>query len=160
MEPVRLVEITAATLRPVLRLAVAPDQTHRVASNAVSIAQAHFEPGAWFRAIEAGTEPVGFVMLHDPTLPGAEPWPAYDAHCVVLWRLMIDARFQGRGYGRQAVTLASDHAATRPGVRRFFVTYVPGPEGPEAFYCRLGFVPTGRLVDDEAEAVLKLGTAP
>jgi diamine N-acetyltransferase len=60
---VSLQEITKETVRAICRLQVGPGQDRFVAPNAVSIAQAHFEPKAWFRAIHAGEEPVGFVML-------------------------------------------------------------------------------------------------
>jgi diamine N-acetyltransferase len=153
---VRLVEITAGTLRPVLKLGVGPGQAGFVADNAVSIAQAHFEPAAWFRAIVAGEEPVGFAMIHDPTLPGATPDPDLDGATITLWRLMIDARFQGRGYGGRAVALLVNHARTRPGITRFATTYVEGDGGPAGFYRRLGFTPTGRVIEGESEAILDL----
>ena len=55
------------TARAVCALEVGPEQHGYVAPNAVSIAQAHFEPKAWFRAVHADETPVGFVMLHqDP----------------------------------------------------------------------------------------------
>jgi diamine N-acetyltransferase len=61
---VTLREITRETLSGVLDLRVAPEQERFVASNAVSIAQAHFHPEhAWFRAVQAADVPVGFVML-------------------------------------------------------------------------------------------------
>lgn len=152
----QLVEITAETLFPVIRLAVAPDQRGFVAENAVSIAQAHFEPAAWFRALAAGGEPVGFAMLHDPSLPGAAPDPEGDPATVTLWRLMIDQRFQRRGFGRRAIELLTAHVRTRPGIARFATTWVPGPGSPGPFYRGLGFVETGRIVDGETEAVLAL----
>jgi diamine N-acetyltransferase len=64
---VELREITQDSLRAVLDLAVAPEQRQYVASNARSIAEAHFEPRAWFRAVYADEDPVGFVMAYrDP----------------------------------------------------------------------------------------------
>lgn len=45
---IRLQEITATTVRAVCRLD-AGDGGRQVAPNAVSIAQAYFEPAAWFR---------------------------------------------------------------------------------------------------------------
>jgi len=152
----RLAEITGDTLWPVLKLAVAPDQRVFVADNVISIAQAHFEPGAWFRAIALGDEPVGFAMLHDPTLPGAGPATDCDTDTVMLWRFMIGADHQRRGYGRAAIGLLADHARSRPGITRFATSYVEGPGGPAGFYRSLGFVETGRIVDDETEAVLPL----
>ena len=63
---ISLREITRETLRDVLRLKVAPEQEKFVATNAVSIAQAHFYPEtAWFRAIYADDTPVGFVMIEE-----------------------------------------------------------------------------------------------
>ena len=60
---VELVEITAANYREAFGLKVHPGQERFVASNAVSIAQAHFHPEAWFRLVRAGGVPVGFAML-------------------------------------------------------------------------------------------------
>jgi diamine N-acetyltransferase len=53
---VTLREVTADTVRAICRLQVGPGQEQLVAPNAVSIAQAHFEPKAWFRAVYAGEE--------------------------------------------------------------------------------------------------------
>jgi hypothetical protein len=59
---VELREITQDSLGAVLDLAVGPEQQPYVATNARSIAEAHFEPRAWFRAVYAGEDPVGFVI--------------------------------------------------------------------------------------------------
>ena len=64
---VSLREVTADTVRAICKLEVGPEQQGLVAPNAVSIAQAYFEPAAWFRAVYAGDTPVGFAMLYDPT---------------------------------------------------------------------------------------------
>ena len=72
-----------------------------VANNAVSIAEAHFHPEAWFRAIYADETAVGFIMLHDENL---RPDPR-QADYYFLWRLMVDARYQGMGFGRRGVGL-------------------------------------------------------
>src|SRR6185503_18122575 len=54
-------------LNAVLALDIEPAQQQFVASNAVSLAEAHFNPGAWFRAVYADDILVGFTMLFDPT---------------------------------------------------------------------------------------------
>ena len=60
-------EITKETVRLVTALDVGPDQHGLVAPNSVSIAEAYFEPKAWFRAIYFGEEPAGFAMVwRDP----------------------------------------------------------------------------------------------
>jgi diamine N-acetyltransferase len=143
---VTLREVTDATLRSVLNLAVRPDQEGFVAPNAVSIAEAYFEPKAWFRAIYADETPVGFVMLFDD----AEA-PEY-----FVWRFMIDARYQRHGYGRRAMTLLIDYVRTRPNAHELLLSYVPAEGGPEPFYASLGCVNTGRLLDDELVMALAL----
>jgi len=140
---VTLREVTAETVRAICDLQVRPEQQAFVASNAVSIAQAYFDPKAWFRAIYAGEDPVGFVMLSLD-----EKTPEY-----CIWRFMIDARHQGRGYGRAALELAIDHLRGRPGATEVLLSYVPAPGGPEAFYRQAGFQPTGQVV--EGEVVMK-----
>jgi diamine N-acetyltransferase len=141
---VELREITGETVRAICRLEVAPEQTAFVAPNAVSFAEAYFEPKAWFRAIYADDEPVGFAMLSlDPEKPE-----------YYLWRLMIAAGAQGRGYGRAAVRLLVDHVRTLPGATELLVSWVPADGGPEPFYRGLGFIPTGEI--HEGEAVTRL----
>lgn len=70
---ITLREVTAETVNAILRLSVKEHQKQLVASNAVSIAQAHFRPEAWFRAIYADETPVGFVMLYDSHLNTQPP---------------------------------------------------------------------------------------
>jgi len=148
-----LQEITRDTVGAVIRLAVHPDQRGFVATNAESLAQALFSDEAWYRAIHAGDELVGFVMLSDETLkarPPAEPR-------VALWRLMIDARHQRRGIGREVIRLVAGYARGRPGIRRLYTSYVPGPGGPGPFYLGLGFQPTGELDEGEVVVACDLG---
>lgn len=131
---VSLREITKETLGAIIDLTVADHQKHFVATNAVSIAQAHFEPeNAWFRAIYADETPVGFLMLWD------EPAQAE----YFLWRLMIDARYQGLGYGRQAIQQLIAHVKGRPGATSLGVSCGTGEGSPGPFYEKLGFVYTG-----------------
>ncbi len=79
----------------------------------ISIAEASFEPKAWFRAIYANETPVGFAMLYDD-----REKPEY-----FLWRFMIDARYQHLGFGRQALQLLIDHVRTLPDAREFLLSY-------------------------------------
>lgn len=141
---VTLREVTAETVRAVCALDVAPAQRAYVAPNAVSIAQAHFEPRAWFRAIYASKTPVGFVMLDENP----------DAGEYFLWRLMVAAEHQGNGYGRRALDLVVERVRGLPSARELLSSYVPGDDGPARFYRSYGFVETGEL--DEGEAVIRL----
>jgi diamine N-acetyltransferase len=141
---VSLREIDADSVRAVCRLSVAESQARFVAPNAVSIAQAHFSEYAWFRAVYADETPVGFVMLEE-----RPEKPEY-----FLWRLMIDARYQGMDFGRRAMELVIAHVRTRPGATELLTSVVQGDGSPQQFYEGLGFVLTGAY--DDGEAVLRL----
>jgi diamine N-acetyltransferase len=141
---VELREVTKGSVRAICRLGVAPAQRSFVAPNAVSLAEALFEEKAWYRAVVGDDVPVGFVMLFQDT----------DAPEYYLWRLMVDARFQGQGFGRRALELVVEHVRSLPGATALLTSWVPGDGSPEPFYLGLGFVPTGEI--DEGEIVARL----
>ena len=143
---VRLVEITAETVREVCMLSdtLSEQQQKMVADNAISIAQAHFSDKAWFRAIYADQTPVGFIMLHDDAQAGE----------YFLWRLMVAAPHQGKGYGRRAIEALVEYVRTRPGAKELLASYVPIEGGPKDFYLKLGFEPTGQV--EHGEVVIRL----
>ncbi|MGK2851911.1 MAG: GNAT family N-acetyltransferase [Candidatus Limnocylindrales bacterium] len=143
---VDLRQVTGETVRLVCLLHVAPEQRGFVAPNAVSFAEAMYEPKAWFRAVVANDVPVGFVMLSIDL----------DKPEVYLWRFMIDQRYQGRGYGRAAIAQVVEHARAVPGATELLVSWVPADGGPEPFYRGLGFEPTGEVDDGEVVARLAL----
>lgn len=146
---VSLREVTAENLRAILTLKVAEKQQGYVAPNAVSIAEAHYTPGAWFRAIYADDTPVGFAMTFED-----RNRPLY-----MLWRFMVDERYQRRGFGRRALELVIDRVRTLPGATELLLTHVPGEHGPEAFYRRLGFEHTGEERGRELEMRISLDGA-
>jgi diamine N-acetyltransferase len=141
LEPeVTLREITRENLGRILDLKVAPHQEQFVASNAKSLAQAHFEPELpWFRAIYAGDVPVGFLMLENNV----------EEQFYYLWRLMLDQRYQRHGYGRKALELLFVHVKTLPKSNLLYTSCVPAPGGPGPFYEKMGFVYTGDEADGE-----------
>lgn len=147
---VSLREVTRDTVRDVCKLD-AGDGGKQVAPNAVSIAQAHFEPAAWFRAIYAGDTPVGFVMLYDPSQSPAPEDPDF-----FLWRLMVDKEHQGRGYGAAAIELLVAHVRTRPGAKELMVSHVKGQEDLARFYQARGFAYRGDEYDGELIMLRKL----
>ena len=149
---VTLREITSGNLNAILALSVLDSQKHLVASNERSLAQAHFEESAWFRAVYADDEPAGFVMLHDETLR-AEP---REPGSLFLWRMMVDQRFQGMGFGERAMQLLIAYARTRPHVKRFLTSWHHGEGSAEGFYLKLGFIPTAVNDEGEMQAYLDL----
>ena len=149
---VTLREIPEDTVIDVVKLKVAPSQERFVASNAISLAQALFSKTAWYRAIYVDDTPVGFVMLSDDSL---SPTPPADPQ-VWIWRLMVDERYQGQGFGPAALRLVIDHVRHKGGFRSLQVSYVPGEGSPERMYLAAGFKHTGRLEEDEVVLELPL----
>ena len=145
---ISLRQITAETVVQVCKLSdtLTPPKKYMVAPNAVSIAQAHFNEHAWFRAIYADNTPVGFLMLYDD--PQEEEY--------FLWRLMIAGPHHGKGFGRQAIALLADHVRTRPGATVLETSCGQGPGSPEEFYRKLGFERNGKMFEGEVGLSLTL----
>lgn len=141
---VSLREVTADTVRIVCALETTEEQKRFVAPNAISIAEAYFEPDAHFRAIYAEETAVGFLLWRRRAAAAA----------CYLWRFMIDARFQRRGHGRAALTLFTD-GLREQGVRELSLSCVPGLDGPYSFYLAFGFADTGEMV--QGQQILRLG---
>ncbi len=142
---IALCKITGKTVMSICDLHVSEAQRKFVAPNAISIAQASFSKSEWFRAVYAGDTPIGFVMLAE--------MPERGRH--FLWRLMIDARYQGKGYGRRAMGLVIRHVKRNSKAKALYLSVRRETGGAEGFYKRLGFEFTGRMEDDEH--VMKLG---
>ena len=135
-------------------LRVAPGQERFVDGVADSLAQAAAHPRArpWPRAIYAGEVPVGFLMLAEGGEPdnGIIPWPYY------LWRMLIDGRHQGQGYGGAAVALLVSRLREHSSAETLVTSIVPGDGSPAGFYLRCGFRPTGEWFDHEQVLALRL----
>jgi diamine N-acetyltransferase len=149
---VTLEEIDAGNRAEVLALRVAPSQEQFVSSVRESLAEAEEYPHArpWYRTVTAGGVPVGFVMVSWDV----EPQPPEIIGPWFLWKLLIDERYQGRGYGAAVVRRVAELVRAE-GATELLTSYVPGPGGPAGFYERLGFVPTGD-VDANGEIIMRL----
>jgi GNAT superfamily N-acetyltransferase len=85
---------------------------------------------------------------------GVEPQPPEIIGPWFLWKLLIDQRHQGRGYGAEAVRQVVG-LVWAEGATELLTSYVPEDGGPAGFYERLGFVPTGQL-DMNGEVIVRL----
>jgi diamine N-acetyltransferase len=128
---VHLREITEENREAVLALHVGPGQDRFVGGVRESIDEAAATPegNPWYRAIYAGDG----------------PW--------FLWRLLIDVRFQRRGYGRAALERIVEIVRAE-GATELLTSYQPGDGEPWPFYERFGFEPTGEI--DNNEIVIRL----
>ncbi|HEX5190964.1 MAG TPA: GNAT family N-acetyltransferase [Streptosporangiaceae bacterium] len=149
----RLEPVTRQNVRAACELTLRPGQEGLVAPVAWSLAEAYVHgDAAWPRLICDRDEVVGFVMA------AFEPQNPSDLYHAYLWRLNIGAGHQAKGYGRFAVEALCAEVESR-GLTRLTVSYHGGENGPEGFYQRLGFRPTGEHIQDEvvAERILAPG---
>jgi diamine N-acetyltransferase len=147
--------VTDADRAAALELRVAPGQEQFVASVEESFLDAERYPEALARywAVYDRDRIVGFAMISDG-IP--EDVLAADDTLVgpyFLWRLLIDAEQQRKGYGTATIDRVVDYVRSRGGTH-LLVSYSPGDGNPGPFYERYGFVPTERIV--EGERVLRL----
>lgn len=152
MSAVSLREITDENRRALLAVGVAPEQKRFVGTVAGALVDAQEVPEAkpWYRAIYVDDQPIGFVMLSWNVTPAPPriigPW--------FLWKLLVDERHQRRGYGREAVRLVAEIVRANGGAE-LLTSCVPGGDGPEPFYRRIGFRRTGEF-DENGEVILAL----
>ena len=153
-QEITLKKVTRLNLVSILKLNVKTEQRNLVAPNAVSIAEAHFNKEAWFRSIYADKRPIGFVILSDTSLkynPNPNHQPSY-----TLWRFMIDAKYQGKGYGKEAMKIIINHVKNRPKAKELLLSHSKSEGNAGKFYKKFGFEYTGTEIDDELVMSLKL----
>ena len=137
---VTLREITPQNFSEVINLDVSEDQKHFVAPNVTSIAQSKVcFPDAFPLAVYNDDEPVGFVMY------------GYDREDekYYLGRLMIDAKHQGKGYGKAATLEVIRRMREIEDCDAIYLSFVPENAGAEKLYSSVGFERTGALNGDE-----------
>ncbi|MCW1970830.1 MAG: GNAT family N-acetyltransferase [Anaerolineae bacterium] len=145
--------ITETNWREAIRLKVAPEQQHFIASNVYSIAESKFDyydtDGTIWRltplAIYADDAMVGFAMF------GLEQTKQWAGH---IARFMIDVGQQGKGYGKVAFKslLARMLADAPPTTRYLEISYHPDNQVARNLYAKFGFVETGDISDGEVMA--------
>lgn len=163
---IHLEKINAQNVWDLVALKVSESQEDFVAPNETSIIEAYTAIGTGCTAFSFGIfddkTPVGFLMIgHNEA--------AFDELCedevpeilrnnYTVWRLMIDEKYQQKGYGREAVRLALEFIRTFPcGKAEYCVlSYEPENIIAKKLYASFGFEETGEIAGGEAIAVLKL----
>ena len=147
-------EVNEQNLEAVLTVTLAPEQEPYVGSVSEALEEAREVPEGkpWYRAVFDGELAVGFVMLswnvppNPPEIIG--PW--------YLWKLIVDRRYQGRGYGRAIIEKVVEIVRAE-GAETLLTSYALGPDSPGPFYQQVGFIPTGDVnIDGEVIVALKV----
>jgi diamine N-acetyltransferase len=125
-------------------LKVKPEQASFVASNAYSLAQVAYEEDCVPRAIYVDETMVGFLMY----------WHLPPATIYHISRLMIDAAYQGQGYGRGVLECLIDLLKAHDDCEQIEITYHPANTQARQLYLSLGFAETSEIEDGELVALL------
>lgn len=114
-----------------ISLKVREDQVKFVASNTVSLAQLNFLENFHAKGIYYGEEMVGFT-LYGIDEDDNEYW---------IYRMMIDQKHQGKGYGKEAVQLVIEdiRAMKEPHNQTISLSYEPDNEHAKRIYEKMGF---------------------
>lgn len=154
--------IDSQNVEAILALSVREDQRDFVASNTDSIIEAYIaithNGHAFPFGIFDGDAPVGFLMIGYDVDDCWEDAPAIARGNYNLWRLMIDQKYQGRGYGRAAMQLALDFIRTQPcgPAEWIWLSYEPQNAAARALYQSFGFQETGDWDGEEVIAARRL----
>ncbi len=159
---IRLREISGENLRDILALKVAPEQEHFVASNDISIMEAYlalrYHGHVWPFGIYRDDTPVGFCMVGYGVDDEWKDAPAVARDSYNIWRLMVDRRYQGRGYGKEAFRCMLDFILSQPcgPAEKCWLSYEPENDRARALYESFGFRETGEMDGEEVIAVKSL----
>ena len=135
---INLRDITKKNLFSIIDLNVSEDQKDQVASNSVSIAQAHYSKSAWFKGIFNNDIAVGFVMLD----------LIKEENKCFLWRFMIDEKYQGKGYGKIALNQVINYIKSLKVFDEIKTSYVPTENSAEGFYKNFGFTESEDIIKE------------
>jgi diamine N-acetyltransferase len=76
-----------------------------------------------------------------------------------ILRVMVDRRFQGKGYGHAAMELLLDRLRAISGCDEVAISYEPENDVARRLYASFGFRETGEVVEGETVARLSFAAA-
>lgn len=140
---IRLEDIDEGNWR--IPLSVSKAQEQFVASTTTILARAYAYRNARSQALLIcdNETPVGMVLYHDEESLGA----------YIFSEILIDERFQGKGYGKTATKLVLDRMTEDRKYHKVVLCYIEGNEAAMKLYESFGFVEIDR---DEDEIIMEL----
>ena len=110
-----------------------------VASNALSLSQSKVEKGWITKAIYDEDKMIGFTMYGY----------CHEDNFYEICRLMIDYKYQGKGYGKVALVRIIEEMKRFKDCNEIFLSFDPENEIGKHLYETFGFKDTGKIIDDE-----------
>lgn len=158
---IQLKEITNKNIWKVCALEPFDEQKDFVAENIQSLAEAYATRNEGNNALPLAVyqddELIGFVMIGKGTVGNEEESDLIkENYC--LWRLMIDRKFQGKGYGKQTMDAVMALIRTFPfgQAQKVWLSYEPENTRAKEIYNKYGFVENGEMCGNEIVAVYDL----
>lgn len=139
-------EINKDNWEECINLNVSKEQEEFVAPNSYSLLEALYGKNLFPLAIYDDDKMVGFIMYEIDD----------EDNTMGMCRLMIDQKFQKKGYGREAVLKLLDLIRERYGKIPFFTSFEPENKVAEKLYESVGFKKTGELLYEELVAKIDL----
>lgn len=134
-----LKEIDRNNFFDVIDLKVSQEQRSFVATNVFSLAQAKAFPECICFAIYNDEDLVGFTM-YCMDVEDHEYW---------IYRLMIDHKYQGKGFGKTAMEKLIALIKEDLSHHVIYLSFEPENILAKQLYKKLGFKPDGRVIDGE-----------
>ena len=158
----KLKKINRKNVGEILKLEVFDNQKRFVASNNISIIEAYIaiteNNDVFTFGIYNDDIPIGFLMIGFDVNSDDEGAPSIAKGNYNIWRLMIDKKFQGKGFGKKVMNLAMEFVNTFPceTAKYCWLSYESDNDVARQLYKSVGFVETDEKDGYEIVAVLKL----
>lgn len=144
---IKLEPVTKHTFQAIIDMKLPPEQGCFVAPNVASLALAWLYPQeARPYAVCNDHDVVGFMMLD---------WDEGE-RSVGIWRFMIAAEYQHKGYGRKAMIAAIEIVRSTGKFDLMHLNCVPGNQAAYQLYLSLGFRENGEVEDGELVMTMQL----
>ena len=147
---IKLVNVSEDNFDEVVELQLEPEQEDYLPSNAYSIAESTLSPLFNPRVICRDKQVVGFLMYQ------FGEYGLADKDECILWRFMIDRRFQNQRIGHAAMALLLPEIRLNTSCSRFIVYYDQDNPPARQLYTSFGFRPIGFRDDGDVIAELSL----
>lgn len=154
-------EITNKNIWDVCKLEVNDNQRDFVAENIQSLAEAFATRNEGNNALPYAIYEddiiIGFVMIGKGTVGNPDESELIKNN-YVLWRLMIDKKYQGKGYGLKTIDAMVNYIKTFPlGKAKYvWLSYEEENKRARDIYLKYGFKETKEMCGNEIIAVLDL----
>ena len=168
MDNIRLERVNDDNFYGITKLRVSKEQKGLVADNVYSLTHAYLalidNKQVFPFGIFLGSKPIGFLMIgYDIMSEKVKDNPLcnwFIERNYILWRLMIDKKYQGKGYAKEAMRLALDFVRSFPcGEAKYcWLSYDITNQRARNLYRSFGFteVPEAYYEGGEMPAILEL----